>query len=508
MAMNWFREQTATRCVLIAATGIACCLGCQTAGPHQSRAQQPFRAHQAVVAPTQDTQEPRDVRLASHQQPTPDPEVVLSPRGSRPEWIATGPKVYEETLEDLEALATINNPTLRRLSQEAAAEWAKTGYVAKLPDPSVGTMVYTPPMNFDPDRQLAELQVTQMIPWLSRLSAEARRAHLEAMAADNMYQAERLRVVGDLRATWFKLYVLGKQISTTQADQAQLESLIKTANARIATGDAQPGDVLMATLELSSLQEQLISYRQQVAAASAELNRLAGRDASLPVAMPAALNQELPEWDHELLRHIALESQPELNAARLRTAATRWGIEVARLKRRPDLTFGAGWIVMDAPGATMPGAGTDSFTLGVTATVPIWHRKYDAMTAEASREHAAAHASEDEVALRLDAQLRDLWEQAKASQKTIELYEKSILPQARQTFEADQKSLINNTVTFDRVIRDYRTLLSLELGYHRALGELATTLARIRQTIGIDLLAEPAEARSGGRAGQGVPRGG
>jgi outer membrane protein TolC len=110
------------------------------------------------------------------------------------------------------------------------------------------------------------------------------------------------------------------------------------------------------------------------------------------------------------------------------------------------------------------------------------------MISEASREHCAAHASEDEVALRLDALLRDLWEQARASQQTVELYENTILPQARQTFEADQKSLVNNAVTFDRVIRDYRTLLNLELGYHRALGQLATTLARIRQAIGVDLL--------------------
>ena len=110
------------------------------------------------------------------------------------------------------------------------------------------------------------------------------------------------------------------------------------------------------------------------------------------------------------------------------------------------------------------------------------------------REHYAAHASEDEIALRLDAQLRDLWEMARASQQTVELYEKSILPQARQTFEADQKSLINNTVTFDRVIRDYRALLSLELGYHRALGQLATSLARIRQTVGVDVLPIPGSA--------------
>ena len=378
------------------------------------------------------------------------------------------------------------------MQQEAAGEWAKTGYVDKLPDPTVGTMFFGNAMNFVPDSQLAEVQVMQMIPWLGRLRAEAQQAHMEALVAENMYQAERLRVVGDLRATWFKLYVLGKQIETTEADKAQLQSLINTANARIATGGAQPGDVLMATLELSSLQEQLLTYRQQVVATTAELNRLLGRDSRVPIVLPKSIEAELPEWNHDLLRQIAMEAQPELIAARLRTAATRWGIEVARLKRRPDLTFGAGWMVMGAdPTDTMPGAGDDAWTLGVTASVPLWHGKYDAMLSEASRKHNAAHASEDEVALRLDALLSDLWEQARAGQQTVELYEKTILPQARQTFEADQKSLINGTVTFDRVIRDYRTVLNLELGYHRALGQLATTLARIRQAVGVDLLAAP-----------------
>jgi outer membrane protein TolC len=151
-------------------------------------------------------------------------------------------------------------------------------------------------------------------------------------------------------------------------------------------------------------------------------------------------------------------------------------------------------MVMDVvPGTMAHDAGNDSWTLGVSTTLPIWHREYDAMISEASRQHFAAHASEDEVAVRLDAALRDLWEQALAAQQTLELYENTILPQARQTFEADQQSLANNTVTFDRVIRDYRTLLSLELGYHRALGQLATALARIQQTVGVDLITTAVE---------------
>jgi cobalt-zinc-cadmium efflux system outer membrane protein len=250
--------------------------------------------------------------------------------------------------------------------------------------------------------------------------------------------------------------------------------------------------VLMATLEFSNLQEQLIGLRQQVVATSAEINRLAGRDSRVPVALPQSIEAEFPTWNHDLLREIAMQAQPELAAARLRVAATRAGIDVARLKRRPDVSLGASWMVMAAdPGDTMPGAGDDAWTLNVTTSLPIWHRKYDAIGTEASRRHFAAHASEDEVAIRIDALLRDLWEQALASQQTVELYEKTILPQARQTFEADQQSLANNTVTFDRVIRDYRTLLNLELGYHRALGQLATSLARIRQTVGVDLLNAP-----------------
>jgi outer membrane protein, heavy metal efflux system len=476
---------------LVLTAGI-CCAGCKSAGQRHAQSLSPPRQ----AADPHSTRVPAEAdsatQLASYQQPEESQELP-PPEQRVPEALMAPPPQPVETLLDLEAMALVSNPTLRRMRYEAAAAWAKTGYVSKLPDPTVSSTFYVPPMNYDPDRQLAEAQVMQMVPWLGRLKAEERRAHMEALVAQTQYQAERLRVIGDIRATWFKLYALRKQIETTEADTAQLESLVRTANARVRTGDAQPGDVLMATLELSSLQEQLLGYRQQLAATTAELNRLVGRDASIAVAPPREIVVRFPDWSHELLLQIAIENQPELNAARLRTAATRWGIEVARLKRRPDLTFGVGWVVMDAPGAMAADAGRDSLTLGVSGTIPIWHRKYDAMAAEASREHLAAHASEDEITLRLDALLLDLWEQARASRKTVELYETSILPQARQTFEADQKSLVNNTVTFDRVIRDYRTLLNLELGYHKALAQLATTLARIQQATGVELSASPNE---------------
>jgi outer membrane protein TolC len=467
--------------------GMAAFLGCQTAAQRISSVPIPQpTANAHKDAPIEASHS--NVQLTALHQTHEVDSALPFPQSGTTQLLTPAKTAEAESLAALEAFAIGNNPTLRRMRQEAAAEWAQTGYVSKLPDPTIGAMAFAPPMHFDPDRQLAEVQIMQMVPWLGRLRAEARRASLEALAAVNLYQAERLRVIGDLRAAWYRLYVLQKQVETIEADKAQLQSLLNTANARISAGAAQSGDVLMATLELSSLQEQLLNLHQQIASAKADLNRLVGRDSQTPITAAETIAAQLPAWNHEFLRQAAFNRQPELNAARLRTAATRWGIEVARLKRRPDLTFGLGWMIMDSPG--VPEAGQDSWTLGVTASIPLWRQKYDAMHSEASREHYAAHATEDEVALELDALLADLWEQAVASQKTVELYETTILPQARQTFEADQASLINNTVTFDRVIRDYRTLLNLELGYHRALGQLATALARIRQAAGDDLVGD------------------
>ncbi len=488
--MGW----TDTTGIVLAAAMLAVSSGCKTKQQNLFATTLTDAMSQRSPLRPSTSPPPVAVQLASHKQVEDSPPPLPPPMSDGAELLEPAPSLMPDTLQDLEAFAVANNLLLLRMRQEASAEWARARYVSKLPDPSVSSMFFLPPMNFEPDRQVAEIQVMQMIPWLARLSAEERRAQLEAMVAENQFRAERLRVLADLRTAWYRLYVLGKQIEITEAEKNQIQALINTANARVATGNAQPGDVLMATLELSNLQEQLLSFRQQQRSTVAEVNRLLGRDSGVSVAPPKSIEAELPDWTHDWLLSVAISSQPELTGARLRTAATRWGIEVARLKRRPDLTFSGGWMVMDVvPGTMAHDAGDDSWALGVSTTLPIWHREYDAMVAEASRQHFAAHASEEEVAVRLDAALRDLWEQALAAQQTVDLYENTILPQARQTFEADQQSLANNTVTFDRVIRDYRTLLSLELGYHRALGQLATALARIQQTVGVDLLTTGAE---------------
>lgn len=389
----------------------------------------------------------------------------------------------------LELSAEQANPELRRLKYETTAAWGKVRYADKLPDPTLGANFFGHPIETAAGSQRANFSAMQMIPWLERLDAQTQVSCYEAMAMQQMYLAERLKVIGDLRTGWIRLYVLKRQRGTLEANQQLLSSVGDLVTARLSQNRGSVGDVTLLTVELGRLEEQIITTEQQIRSTQAELNRLAGRPPEVPIGLPDSLSVKWPDWSMEMLRQVAREKQPAIAAAQLRTSASSWGIKVAELKRRPDVSVNASWFAIDdnRPPSGMVDVGQDAWALGAQVSIPLWESKYDAMRDEARARHFAAHASVDELHQRFDALLRDLWEQGQAAQEITELYTSTIIPQAQQTLESDQQALANGTVDLDRVIQDIRAVLTLELAHDRAVGQLATAIARIRQAVGVDL---------------------
>lgn len=440
----------------------------------------------------------RKVTLAAHQTPITDdaevaPGVPLpadsiatdlpeSAQGSLP----PADDASEADLHQLEMIALASNPMLRRLQQEYQAARAKVRYIDELPDPTIGTNAFVNPIETAAGSQRANLTVTQMLPWLPRLNALEQQACFEAMALNQTIAAERLKLVADIRTMWYRLYVIEKQIEINEANQELLQALIEVANARVSTGNASQSDLLSGTVEYSKLEETLIGLRQQRVSTRAQLNRLIGRDASTPIPSPQHLDASLPVGEFELLRDVAFANQPEIESARIRATASYWGIEVARLKRRPDFSLSASWFAMDdnRPPSTVVDVGRDAWSLGAMMSIPLRFEKYDAIEQESRWKHAAAHSSVEQVSQRYEALLLDLLEQANAADETRRLYRDTIIPEARRTLNADQSSYANGDVEFDRVLQNFRNLLTLEQGFHRATGQLATSVARIEQATG------------------------
>ena len=397
----------------------------------------------------------------------------------------------EETpsqLAELESLARVSNPRLRQLAQETQAAQARVAYIDRLPDPALAANGFASPIETAAGAQRANLSLSQMLPWLPRLDAQAQQACFEAVALDQTRASEELKVVADLRVAWYRLYVIQKQIEVNQSNQDVLQRLINVATSRVETDQASQGDVLAGSVELSRLEETMLVLRQRQASTQAEIARLVGESIDAPQG-PAEITPELPPSTPEELQQLAYQFQPDIAAAETRVEAARWGIEVARLRRRPDITFNATWFGIDnnRPPSSLVNVGQDAWSVGAMVTLPINRSKYDAMAQEASWKHAAHQASVDDVKQRYDYLIRDLWEQASSASATARLYQDVILPQANQALDTDLLSYSNSEVEFDRVLQDFRNVLNLELSYHQALGQLASTLARLEQAVGTPL---------------------
>lgn len=428
------------------------------------------------AAPTASPQPRQESPATSTPRPTPEPLPALG----------------SDDVLMLERQAVERNPRIARLLHEYQAALAASHLAYQLPDPKLGANFFGDPIETAAGSQRANMNLSQVIPWLGRLDARQQQTLIEALAIHEQLEAEQLRIVADVRSYWYRLYVLDRQIETLEANQQLLQSLIDVANARVATGKASQGDVRLGALELSRLEEKLLNDRRRRRGVLAQLNQRLARPAETPVNPPRVIEVGVTNLDAEALLQTALEAQPEIAAARLRAEATRWGIEVARLSRRPEFMLSASYFFTDdnRPPSNIVAVGEDPWALGVQVSLPIWREKYDTLESQAHFQHQAAHAGVDEVSDRYTALLADLLAEVERAEATAELYRTTILPQARETLAVDQTAYSNGVVEFDRVVRDYRNVVTLEQGYHGAIGAIGVAMARLQQAIGVDLAPE------------------
>ncbi len=346
---------------------------------------------------------------------------------------------------------------------------------------------------------------SQNLPWFRRLNAQAQQATFEAYALGQAIRGEEWKVRAEVKQHYYRIQFLDRQIAINRETQQLLKSLIELATQRIQVGKATAGDVLLGTVSLGELEQELVQLRQQKSSSRALLNAVLNQPAEQEIVVrkldPISTTEEkfFPETLPKL-RLATLSGQPEIEAARLRADAGTWGVEVARLQRVPDLTIGASWFFIEdnRPASRIVDVGNDAWSVGLSVNVPLWERKNQARESKAEWEACARRSEIQSLIRKYDSLLADLWEQAQAAMETITLYEKTLIPQAEKTLEADQQNYAQGNVTYDRVIEDVRMLLKFQIAIAREQTRLATVIARLEQVSAKELPMNPGQRGASG----------
>lgn len=398
------------------------------------------------------------------------------------------------TLDDARARALANNPGLAemRARYEALAELAPQQ--GALPDPVVSLAAANFPWddfdrNQEPMTQL-QLGISQTFPFPGKLDLAQEAADFEAEAALHSVEEMQLRLAENVALTWWELYFLDRSLDTVQNNQALLRQFVDVARTKYEVGSGLQQDVLLAQLELSKLLDQAIRVEAMRDGREIRLNLLLGDAPDTPIALPRGRPADLkPLAPQSRLYESATHNRPALAQQRAAIRASESRLELARKDYYPDFTVGVRYGNRDEDDFGQ--SRQDFLSVMVSFQVPLYQgSKQDRRVSQRERELARSQYALTDERNAVFSSIATAATDYRRATDQLELFDKGIIPQARQTVESMLAGYQVNEVDFLNLVRAQVTLLNVELQYWQSYTEANQSIARIEAAVGEESIHE------------------
>ena len=398
------------------------------------------------------------------------------------------------TLEDARSTALLNNPGLAEMRARYEALVEVAPQQGALPDPVVSFAAANFPWDdFDRNQEpMTQLQVgvSQTFPFPGKLDLTQAAADFDAEAALYSVDEMQLGLARNVALTWWELYYLDRSLETVERNQALLRQFVEVARTKYEVGSGLQQDVLLAQLELSKLLDQAIEVRAMRETRAIHLNLLMGSPAGEPVKIPSGRPTELQAVaPTSLLFERATLLRPELARQRAEVRASESRLELARKDYYPDFTVGVRYGNRDED--ELGQSRQDFLSVMLSVQVPLYAgSKQDRHVSQRERELARSHYALVDERNRVQAAIATAVTDYRRSTDKIELFDKGIIPQARQTVESMLAGYQVNEVDFLNLVRAQVTLLNVELQYWQSYTEANQSLARLVAEVGEENIHE------------------
>lgn len=384
-------------------------------------------------------------------------------------------------------LAMERNPAIQAAKHKVNRLSQRIAQVTSLDDPM---------FNVSPIGKMAETAagqaglmtgLSQKLPFPGKLKTRGHIAGQMVAAAAQDLEATKLQVISDTRQAYWSNYLAVRAIEVTEQSRELISQFKQIAEAKNRSGTASQQDVLRASVELSNLDNELITWSQRRTTAAAMLNSLIDRPVTAEIPAPSVVSGEALALDLDRLLTEAEQINPAIRKVRERVEEQRQRLKLARLNRYPDLTAMINYVAVDDEGMSMAANGKDQWWLGFGVNLPIWIEKLDAAENEARHGIFESLADLNNAHNRVAFRVQDAFVKVDTQQRLTILFRDVIVPQAQQTVDASFSSYRAGKVEFLTVVDNWRKLLNFQLMYHQSLAQLEKDFAALQQTVGRDL---------------------
>jgi outer membrane protein TolC len=340
-------------------------------------------------------------------------------------------------------IAAKNNPTVLQKFAEYNASLQKVPQVGSLPDPELSAGVFLSPMELVGGKQVADIRLMQMFPWFGVLKNAKDEMSLMAKAKYEIFRDAKLQVFYDVQRTWYELNKIKQNIRVSENNIELLRTIEKlaitrfkaapSANVAVSSGkplslvssqnassgssgmnsmtgntgnlqgtlpnqasSSMPGnsmgssgngngltDVYRIQIEIGDLQNNINILNYQLLTTEARFNSYLNRPQTAIVSLPASMNLENMDPSFMSISDSIQKNNPMLNMLQLEQKSLEARRQMVTKMSFPMVGLGLNYSVInknEMSSSTMNGK--DMVMPMVTATLPIYRKKYKAMREE------------------------------------------------------------------------------------------------------------------------------
>jgi len=406
-------------------------------------------------------------------------------------WLGLVSLTSAGELDQLVKQALEANPDLKSAEARYKAFQAKIPQAGALPDPifmfGYANLPRTTLALDQMEMSGIELGLSQEIPFL-KLGLMKKFARLMSERERQDYNSLKNYITSQVKQNYYELSFWLRSIQITYQNKLLLEDLAKIASVKYSVGEGLQQDVLKAQVEVSMLLDKLLMLEEQKEATEARLNILLNRSPQESLSVTEELSLVDLKVNESELHQLALESNPELSAMQAMVSAFQTEHKLAKREYLPDLDLGATYMIRKNRAEDML-RGEDLLTFRAALNLPLyfWSRQSKKVSETRYLWQSGQEKLQD-TSNRVKYQVSEMFYQLRKTTSQIELYQRALLPQARQSLESARSGYQVNKVDFLTLLDNQVTVLNYEIAYYQALSGYLKTIAQLEEMVGKPLL--------------------
>jgi outer membrane protein TolC len=367
---------------------------------------------------------------------------------------------------------------------------------AALKDPVVTYTLFTEPIQTRTGKQTEAFSLRQQLPFPGKQKARLRLFRRQAKVLKNQYDIQLRNLVVQIKKIYADIWFLFKAIEVAKANSKTVSMIANYANSASNESGASVISVLRAQSQLAQVENDLLNFSELLQTKLAWLDAISGISSKKITATSILPEIFIPE-KISILEKLAIEHRQELQLLAEEIRVSKARLQLANFENKPDFTIGYNLAKIGRRPDLAPGIlkneGKDVHAIVFSMNLPIWGDKNRSRINEARQLKLVAENNEKDLIRITKAEVHELFYSLKNQKRLVEIYSKTVIPQARLAIESAEAEINRGQQKATEMLEAQSVFYSMQLALFKAKADLFKTAAELEKVIGIPLNEETAK---------------